>query len=114
MFVRGLLLVTNPIHLRELPNNLQSHLTAGELMQLLARVPPETIVLIECYESGVTSGYRVSQSEVIKDESHSPVCGEYCESTIDDDGERYPYYLCGLPTQKAIVLSYRCPTSSCW
>ena len=58
----------NPIHLRELPKEIpQQPLTVGDLIQLLSRVDPNLPVLIEDYESGVTTMFRISQSEIVRD-----------------------------------------------
>ena len=97
----------NPIHLREMPKDIPDNpLTVGEIIQLLSQVDPNIPVLIEDYESGVTTMFRISQSEIVRNRPQS-CAGEYCETEIDSDGDRFPYYLEGLPSQTAIVLSYR-------
>ena len=55
----------NPIHLREMPENIpEKPLTVGEIIQLLIQVDSNMPLLIEGYESGATTVFRISQSVI--------------------------------------------------
>jgi hypothetical protein len=98
----------NPIHLREMPESIPDKpLTVGEIIQILSQVDPNLPFFMEGYEDGITAVFRISQSEIVKDDQ----CwtGEYSETTIDSDGDREQFHLEGLPSQTAIVISFRDP-----
>ena len=104
----------NPIHLREMPESIPDKpLTVGEIIQILSQVDPNLPLLIEHYEAGATTVFRISQSEMVMVPGDHFCEGEYCETEIDSDGDRLPCYLEGLPSQTAIVLSYRCTPGHC-